>query len=140
MKPRLGIYFVVVVIMLTSPFHLFWASAVLSEWIGEFYVPGQDHIFFWFPAAGLGGLFMMFLIIGMLSRYRWAMYSSALVLLSGLWPLIGFFPRPSIDWTIHIYDWILCIGLTLLLLLSAWYLFWVAGRMRPPPKLKPQTP
>ena len=74
---------------------------------------------------------MMFLIVGVFLRYRWAMYLSALVFLGGVATVASFLPRPSIDWTFHLFDWLLCLSLAGLFLLSACYLFWLARHTNP---------
>lgn len=133
MKQRLGIYFTVVAMVLTWPLHIGFASFVLTESIGEFFAPGKDHILLWAPICAAGVGFLVFLIVGMLARHRRDLYLSAFVFLSGLWALARFFPHPTADWTIHIYAWILCIGLGVLLILSASYLLWLARQTKSAP-------
>src|SRR5689334_8321300 len=106
MKQRLGIWLTVVAMGLTWPLHIGAASFALTELIGDFFAPHQDHLLLWFPIAGAGLVFMMFLIVGVFLRYRWAMYLSALVFLGGVATVASFLPRPSIDWTFHLFDWL----------------------------------
>jgi hypothetical protein len=126
MKQRLGIIFTLIAMVLTWPLHIGAASFVLAESIGEFIAPGKDYVLLWLPICGAGIGFLVFLIVGLLARRRRDLYLSAFVFLSGLWIVARSFPHPSADWTIHIYDWILCIGLGVLLILSASYLIWLA--------------
>ena len=132
MRQRLGIWLTVVAMGLTWPLHIGAASLALTELVGDSFAPGQGpHLLFWFPIAGAGLVVMMFLIVGIFSRYRWAMYLSALVFLGGVLNVTSFFPHLSVDWTFHLFDWLLCFSLTSLFLLSACYLFWVARHTRP---------
>jgi hypothetical protein len=126
MKQRIGIYFVIAAFVLTWPFHVGAASFLLAEAIGNFFAPHQDHILFWLPIAAIGGIFTILLIINLLRKRKMALYTTAVLFLAGVGTLSIFFPHPSIDWTFHIYDWILCVGLAVLFILSAIYLFWIA--------------
>jgi len=126
MRQRIGTYFVVAALLLTWPLHIGALSYLLAELVGDFFAPHEDHILFWFPIAAAGGAFAILLAAGILLRRGWASYVSAIVLLGGLASVSRCFPRPSRDWTLHIYDWILCIGLAALCVLSAAYLLWLA--------------
>ena len=123
MRPRLGIYFVVVAFVLTWPLHLGAASFVLTELVGELFAPHKDHLLLWFLFGAIGGALMILLIVGVLMRKRLALYLAALVLFGGIWTL-STFPLKSA------YDWVFEIALAALLLLSGFYLCWAARHTR----------
>lgn len=130
MKQPLGIYLVSLALLLTWPLHIGAAAFVFAKFVGNWVAPNQDHILFWFPAFLLGGVLTITLVTGIFCRYRWALYSAVTLFLAGLCSVFHYSPRPSLDWMFHIYDWLLCIALTLLSLISALYLYWIA-RHRP---------
>ena len=131
MRQRAGIYLTMTAMALSWPLHIGQGCYAAGELIGDYFAPHKDHVLFWIPMCAAGGFFMMVLITGVFCHYRWAMYLSALVFLTGLWPLATFCPHPSRDWRFHIYDWLLWVGLAGLFLLSAWYLLWVARHEKP---------
>ena len=123
MRPRLGIYFVVVAFVLTWPLHLGAASYVLTELVGKLFAPHKDHLLLWPLFVTAGGALMILLIVGIFMRKRLALYLSALVLFGGILTL-GTFPLKSA------YDCVFEIALAALLLLSGFYLCWVARHTR----------
>jgi hypothetical protein len=134
-RNRIGTYLVVAALILTWPLHIGAFSYLVTELVGDFIAPHEDHVLFWFPIAAGGGVLVIALAAGIFMRYRWALYASAVVLLGGLVTVGRFFPRPSRDWTLHLYDWILCIGLAALCVMSAAYLLWLARSSQVPSKL-----
>jgi hypothetical protein len=130
-KQRVGIYLVVISMVLTWPLHIGAASFVLAEWIGNLFAPNQDQFLIWFPTAAAGGVFMIVLAIGMFVHRRLALYGSALVFLGGVWTVNRLLPNPAIDWSLHIHDWAMGVGLIMLFIFSASYLCWLAHSTRP---------
>ena len=132
MKQPLGIYLVSLALLLTWPLHIGAGAFVLAEFVGNWVAPNQDLVLLLFglPAFLFGGVFAIALITGIFCRYRWALYGAALLFLAGLGTVFHYSPRPSLDWMFHIYDWLLCIALTLLSLISALYLCWIARHRR----------
>jgi hypothetical protein len=123
MKRQFGIYLAVVALLLTWPLHIGAASFVLAEFIGELFSPKSDHVLSWFAIAGVGGVLTITLATGIVLRRRGALYVSAVALIGGLWALWRFSQHSS-------YDWAFQIALTMLLVVSALYLWWTARHTR----------
>jgi hypothetical protein len=83
MIQKYGVYFTAVVLILTWPVHIGFASIVLCERVGDYFFPQQDHVLLWFPIAGVGGIILVVLAIGMIVRHQLALYASALVFFGG---------------------------------------------------------
>src|SRR5690606_9691932 len=83
-RNRIGTYLVVAALILTWPLHIGAFSYLVTELVGDFIAPHEDHVLFWFPIAAGGGVLVIALAAGIFMRYRWALYASAVVLLGGL--------------------------------------------------------
>jgi hypothetical protein len=83
-----------------------------------------------------GGGVTILLAVGILVRYRLSLHVSAVLMLGGLATLSRTFPPLGRDWVLRMDEWIACVSLTLLLVLSAAYLLWLARNSGPGPSVR----